>query len=97
MISCKKFGKKSGVARVQIDRTQEKVTVYIFSARVGIIIGKKGGGGRQADAGIGRTGQPPESKSRQWKSPGLKRDARFRWCPRTLANNWRNARVSAAP
>ncbi len=38
----KKFGKKSGISKVQIDRTQEKVTIYIFSARVGIIIGKKG-------------------------------------------------------
>jgi small subunit ribosomal protein S3 len=37
-----KFGRKSGISRVQIDRTQEKVTVYIWSARVGIIIGKKG-------------------------------------------------------
>jgi len=38
-----KFGKKSGIAKTQIDRTQEKVTIYIWSARVGIIIGKKGG------------------------------------------------------
>jgi small subunit ribosomal protein S3 len=38
----KKFGKKSGISKVQIDRTQEKVTVYIYSARVGVIIGKKG-------------------------------------------------------
>ncbi|MBY0526727.1 MAG: 30S ribosomal protein S3 [Gemmataceae bacterium] len=33
---------RSGIARIKIERTREKVTVYIFSARVGMIIGKKG-------------------------------------------------------
>jgi len=33
---------RSGVARIKIERTREKVTVYIYSARVGMIIGKKG-------------------------------------------------------
>jgi small subunit ribosomal protein S3 len=33
---------RSGIARIKIDRTREKVTVYIYSARVGMIIGKKG-------------------------------------------------------
>src|SRR5882762_1255069 len=41
----KRFGKpgqRSGIARVRIERTREKVVVYIHSARVGMIIGKKG-------------------------------------------------------
>src|SRR5947209_18803523 len=33
---------RSGVARIKIERTREKVVVYIYSARVGMIIGKKG-------------------------------------------------------
>src|SRR3984957_1167717 len=33
---------RSGVARIKIERTREKVTVFIDSARVGMIIGKKG-------------------------------------------------------
>ena len=33
---------RSGIARIKIDRTREKVTIYIYSARVGMIIGKKG-------------------------------------------------------
>lgn len=33
---------RSGVARIRIERTREKVVVYIHSARVGMIIGKKG-------------------------------------------------------
>ena len=33
---------RSGIARIKIERTREKVTVYIYSARVGMIIGKKG-------------------------------------------------------
>ena len=33
---------RSGVARIKIERTREKVTIYIYSARVGMIIGKKG-------------------------------------------------------
>lgn len=37
----KKYG-RSGISRVRIERTREKVVVYIFSARVGMIIGKKG-------------------------------------------------------
>jgi len=37
----KKYG-RSGIARIRIDRTREKVVVYIYSARVGMIIGKKG-------------------------------------------------------
>ena len=32
----------SGVSRIRIQRTREKVTVYIHAARVGMIIGKKG-------------------------------------------------------
>ncbi len=38
----KKYG-KSGISKIQIERTREKVTVFIWSARVGMIIGKKGG------------------------------------------------------
>src|SRR4029079_17675646 len=37
----KRYG-RSGIARIRIERTREKVVVYIFSARVGMIIGKKG-------------------------------------------------------
>jgi small subunit ribosomal protein S3 len=37
----KKYG-RSGISRTRIERTQEKVVVYIYSARVGMIIGKKG-------------------------------------------------------
>lgn len=33
---------RSGIARIKIERTREKVVVYIYSARVGMIIGKKG-------------------------------------------------------
>ena len=37
----RKYG-RSGIARIKIERTREKVVVYIHSARVGMIIGKKG-------------------------------------------------------
>jgi small subunit ribosomal protein S3 len=37
----KRYG-NSGISKVRIQRTREKVTVYIHSARVGMIIGKKG-------------------------------------------------------
>jgi small subunit ribosomal protein S3 len=33
---------KSGISKIQIERTREKVTVKIYAARVGMIIGKKG-------------------------------------------------------
>src|SRR5262245_33772760 len=33
---------RSGIARIRIERTREKVVVFIHSARVGMIIGKKG-------------------------------------------------------
>ena len=33
---------RSGISRIEIERTREKVVVFIFSARVGMIIGKKG-------------------------------------------------------
>jgi small subunit ribosomal protein S3 len=32
----------SGIARIRIERTREKVVIYVYSARVGMIIGKKG-------------------------------------------------------
>jgi len=38
----KKRYKGSGVSKIRIQRTREKVTVFIHSARVGMIIGKKG-------------------------------------------------------
>src|SRR5947209_6344703 len=37
----KKYG-RSGISRIRIERTREKAVVFIFSARVGMIIGKKG-------------------------------------------------------
>ena len=37
-----KPGQRSGISKVRIERTREKVFVYIHSARVGMIIGKKG-------------------------------------------------------
>src|SRR5438445_6517783 len=33
---------RAGISRVEIERTREKVVVYVHSARVGMIIGKKG-------------------------------------------------------
>jgi len=32
----------SGVSKIKIERTREKVVVYVYAARVGVIIGKKG-------------------------------------------------------
>jgi len=37
----KRYG-RSGISKIRIERTLEKVVVYIHSARVGMIIGKKG-------------------------------------------------------
>jgi small subunit ribosomal protein S3 len=33
---------RSGISSIRIERTREKVVVFIYSARVGVIIGKKG-------------------------------------------------------
>jgi small subunit ribosomal protein S3 len=45
-VQIRKFVKKrygsSGISKIRIQRTREKVTVFIHSARVGMIIGKKG-------------------------------------------------------
>ncbi len=38
----KKKYSRSGISKIRIERTREKVVVYIYSARVGMIIGKKG-------------------------------------------------------
>src|SRR5436305_12058547 len=38
----KKRYKSSGISKIRIHRTREKVTVFVHSARVGMIIGKKG-------------------------------------------------------
>jgi small subunit ribosomal protein S3 len=38
----KKYG-KSGISKIRIERTREKVVIFVHSARVGMIIGKKGG------------------------------------------------------
>ena len=37
----KKYG-GSGISKIKIHRTREKVVIYIYAARVGMIIGKKG-------------------------------------------------------
>jgi small subunit ribosomal protein S3 len=37
----KRYG-RSGISRIKIERTREKVVVFVYSARVGMIIGKKG-------------------------------------------------------
>lgn len=37
----KRYG-RSGISKVEIERTREKVVVYVHSAKVGMIIGKKG-------------------------------------------------------
>src|SRR6266704_4769255 len=33
---------RSGISRIEIERTREKVTIFVYAARVGMIIGKKG-------------------------------------------------------
>src|SRR5580700_2139619 len=33
---------RAGISRIRIERTREKVVVYIYAARVGVIIGKQG-------------------------------------------------------
>src|SRR6516225_778928 len=38
----KKRYARSGISKIEIERTREKVVVYIHSSRVGMIIGKKG-------------------------------------------------------
>jgi small subunit ribosomal protein S3 len=38
----KKRYARSGISHIEIERTREKVVVFIYSARVGMIIGKKG-------------------------------------------------------
>jgi small subunit ribosomal protein S3 len=38
----KKRYRRAGISKIKIERTREKVTVYIYAARVGMIIGKKG-------------------------------------------------------
>jgi small subunit ribosomal protein S3 len=37
----KKYG-KAGISKIRIERTREKVVVFIYAGRVGVIIGKKG-------------------------------------------------------
>src|SRR5919204_379823 len=37
----KRYG-DAGISKIKIQRTREKVTVYVYAARVGMIIGKKG-------------------------------------------------------
>lgn len=37
-----RFDKKSAISKIRIERTREKVTVFVYSARVGTIIGKQG-------------------------------------------------------
>jgi len=38
----KKHYRHAGISRTRIERTREKVVVYIYAGRVGVIIGKKG-------------------------------------------------------
>ena len=38
----KKYYSEAGISRIKIERTREKVVVYIYAARVGVIIGKQG-------------------------------------------------------
>jgi small subunit ribosomal protein S3 len=38
----KKKYRGSGISKIRIERTREKVVVYVYAARVGVIIGKKG-------------------------------------------------------
>src|SRR6476469_4371735 len=38
----KKKCRRSGISKIRIERTRERVTVHIHSAKVGVIIGKKG-------------------------------------------------------
>ena len=38
----KKHYGRSGISKIKIERTREKVVVFIYSARVGMTIGKKG-------------------------------------------------------
>ena len=51
----------AGIPKIEIERTREKVIVFIHSARVGVIIGKKGPRSREADQGA-REPDPPADR-----------------------------------
>src|SRR5262245_46471296 len=38
----KKNYREAGISKIKIERTREKVVVYVYAQRVGVIIGKKG-------------------------------------------------------
>jgi small subunit ribosomal protein S3 len=38
----KKVYREAGISKIKIERTREKVVVFVYAARVGVIIGKKG-------------------------------------------------------
>ncbi len=85
----KKYG-RSGISRIRIERTREKTVVFIYSARVGMIIGKKG---QEVD----KLTKDLEDlthrhiESRPWRSTA--RRSTPSWSPRTLPSSWRNGRA----
>jgi len=87
----KRYG-RSALPRSEFERTREKVVVFIFSLRVGMIIGKKGQE-VETDQGAERLDSARDSRSRRSRSTAP------RWTPsswpRTSASSWRNGRASA--
>jgi len=85
----KRFG-SSGISKIRIHRTREKVTVFIHSAKVGMIIGKKG---QEVDKLTNwKTSPIATLKSRRWRSTG--RRSIPSWWRRTSPNSWRSGPAS---
>ena len=83
----------AGIPKVEIERTRDEVKVILFTARPGIIIGRKGQEVERLQTSC-RSWSAAGSTSRSRKSPGPK--SRPNWWPKTSPSSCPSGPVSAA-
>ena len=91
-----KFGKPMypAIAKIEIERTRDEVKVILFSARPGVLIGRKG---ERVEELQGRVAEPHRAADQyqdRGDQPARNRGANS-W-PRTSPSSWPSGRVSAA-
>lgn len=84
---------RAGIAKVEIERTRDRVRVDIHTARPGIVIGRRGA---EADRIRGELKSSQESKFSSTFSRSRTLRSKLSLLPKGLLNNWRPVCLSVA-
>ena len=91
----KKAAVHSGVSKIEIERAANKAKINIYTARPGLIIGKKGSEVETLKKELAKLTEQRDLPEYSRRSGSL--SSMHSWLPRTLLSNWSDGSLSAVP